>query len=184
MRVFLLAGILAAMTVAAIPARSAQDDPRLNALFDKLKTTSSDDEAKAAELQIWQIWSEHKNPEIARLMQHGIAAMGEDDEEGALDAFTEVVKNDKSFAEGWNKRATVEFAMGDYEASVADIEHVLALEPRHFGALAGLGEIYLILDRKPAALKAFRAALAIDPHLRDVREKVQELEKEVGGSPI
>ena len=95
MRAFLLAGFLVAvMAVAAIPARAAQDDPRLNALFDKLKTTDSDEEAKAAELQIWQIWSENKNPEIARLMQHGIAAMGEDDEEGALDAFTEVVKND------------------------------------------------------------------------------------------
>jgi cytochrome c-type biogenesis protein CcmH/NrfG len=74
--------------------------------------------------------------------------------------------------------------MGDFEASVADIERTLALEPRHFGALSGLGQIYLALKKKDAALKALRAALAIDPHLEGVRQKVEELEKEVGGNPI
>ena len=166
------------------PARAAQDDPRLDALFATLKSTQSDEEASAAEQQIWRIWAENKNPEIERLMQHGIAAMAEDDQEGALDSFDAVVKYDKNFAEGWNKRATVEFAMGNYPASVADIERTLALEPRHFGALSGLGQIYLVLDRKAQALKAFRAALAIDPHLTGVKHAVEELEKEVKGTPL
>ena len=176
--------LLAALALGAAGARAGQDDPRLTPLFDKLKATQSEDEARAAERQIWQIWVEHKNPEIERLMRHGIAAMNEDDEAAALDDFDAVVKYDKRFAEGWNKRATIEFVMGDFESSVADIERTLALEPRHFGALSGLGQIYLALNRKAAALKAFRAALAINPHLAGVRQKVEELEKGRGGNPI
>jgi tetratricopeptide (TPR) repeat protein len=182
----MIRSIAAAALVALTPvtALAAQDDQRLNPLFDKLKTAASEDEAKAAERQIWQIWIEHGNPEIERLMRQGIAAMSQDEEEQALDLFDEIVKHDKSFAEGWNKRATVEFAMGDFPASVADIERTLALEPRHFGALSGLGQIYLALHNNELALKAFRAALAINPHLWSVRQKVEELEKAKRGTPL
>jgi tetratricopeptide (TPR) repeat protein len=176
--------VAAALALVAMPAFAAQDDPRLAALFATLKSTPSADDAKATEAQIWEIWGENKDAETARLMQHGIAAMTEDDTDAALEAFDEAIKRDAHFAEAWNKRATIEFAMGDFQASVADIEHTLALEPRHFGALAGLGQIYLALDRKKAALKAFRAALAINPHLHGVRLKIEELEKDVEGDPI
>jgi tetratricopeptide (TPR) repeat protein len=185
MKQLLLAGAFAVVTMLnGVCARAAQDDPRLDALFDKLKMASSETEATAAEVQIWRIWAEHKNPEIARLMRDGIAALGEDEQELALDDFNAVVKHDRSFAEGWNKRATVEFVMGNFNASIADVERTLALEPRHFGALSGLGQIYLALDRKELALKAFRAALAINPYLPGVRQKIEELEKAVKGSPI
>ena len=182
MKRLLLALPIAALALAS--AQAAQDDPRLDALFATLKNAKADEEAIAAEQQIWQIWTENKNPEVERLMRQGIAAMAEDDEQGALDKFDAVVKYDKNFAEGWNKRATVEFSMGDYKASIADIERTLALEPRHFGALSGLGQIYLALDRKKLALKAFQDALAIDPHLQGVREAVEKLEKEVEGTPL
>jgi tetratricopeptide (TPR) repeat protein len=117
-------------------------------------------------------------------MRQGIAAMSEDDQDTALDAFDAVVKTDKNFAEGWNKRATVEFAMSDFDASIADIEHTLALEPRHFGALSGLGQIYLSMGRKELALKAFRAALDINPHLNGLRDTIEALEKDVKGTPL
>lgn len=175
---------LGLLLLAGAPACAGQDDPRLGALFDKLKGSASEDEARATEQEIWQIWVAHKNPEIQRLMQHGMAAMSEDDQQDALDTFSQVVQHDNRFAEGWNKRATVEFMMGDFDASVVDIEHTLALEPRHFGALSGLGQIYLALEKKVLALKAFEAALKIDPHLPGVREKVEELRKELQGSPI
>jgi tetratricopeptide (TPR) repeat protein len=179
-----LALLVLIATLAGGAALARQDDPRLDALFAQLKTAASDEDARATEAQIWQIWTAHKNPEIEKLMRRGMAAFSEDDQEGALEAFNDVVQSDKTFAEGWNKRATVEFAMGDFEASVADIEHTLALEPRHFGALSGLGQIYLAINKKDLALKAFRAALAIDPHLVGLREKVEELQKELEGSPI
>ena len=183
-RPLLAAFVLALVALAAPAGRAGQDDPRLYALFSTLQNTNSDTEARAAERQIWQIWTEHKNPEIERLMQHGMAALSEDDQDEALAAFNEVVEHDKNFAEGWNKRATVEFVMGDYDASVEDIERTLALEPRHFGALSGLGQIYLALDRKPLALKAFQAALAINPHLDGLHHVIEELRKSSGGSPI
>jgi tetratricopeptide (TPR) repeat protein len=181
--VFVFAAIVL-LSLAPSLARAGQDDARLNPLFERLKADIPDTEARAIERQIWQIWTEHRNPEIERLMRHGLSAMTENNSEEALDTFNTIVKHDKNFAEGWNKRATIEFVMGDYETSVADIERTLALEPRHFGALSGLGQIYLALKKKDAALKAFRAALAIDPHLEGVRQKVEELEKEVGGNPI
>ncbi|HXY98948.1 MAG TPA: tetratricopeptide repeat protein [Stellaceae bacterium] len=181
----LWAAVLLAVPVLGVaPLRAGQDDPRLGPLFDALRAAASDEAAAAAERQIWQIWIEHKNPEIARLMREGIAAMSEDDQDAALGAFDAIVKYDRNFAEGWNKRATVEFAMGDFDASIADIERTLALEPRHFGALSGLGRIYLSLGRKDLALKAFRAALAIDPHLDGLRAAVKELEKSIKGTPL
>jgi cytochrome c-type biogenesis protein CcmH/NrfG len=73
--------------------------------------------------------------------------------------------------------------MGDFAASVADIERTLALEPHHFGALSGLGQIYLALDRKEAALKAFEAALAIDPHLIGAKAAVRNIKKQLEGDP-
>ena len=87
------------------------------------------------------------------------------------------------FAEAWNKRATVLYLMGDYQRSVADVEQTLALEPRHFGALAGLGLINLALDREVAALRAFEAALNIHPQQPGLRAKIKELRTRLGGKP-
>ena len=78
---------------------------------------------------------------------------------------------------------TVEFMRGDYDASVADIERTLKLEPRHFGALSGLGQIYLALNDKPAALKAFEAAVKVNPHLTGAVDMVEKLKKELAGKP-
>jgi len=181
----ILAALFAAVLVSSVSAaRADQSDPRLPDLFAKLRAAASAAEASAVEQRIWEIWVEAPDRETAKLMEHGLAAMGGNDEEEALDAFTAVVEHDENFAEGWNKRATIEFVMGNYDASVADIEHTLALEPRHFGALSGLGQIYLALDRKRPALRAFRAALAINPFLEGVREKIEELKKDLEGDPI
>jgi tetratricopeptide (TPR) repeat protein len=175
-------GLVLASSIAS--ARADQRDPRLDGLFKQLARAESDHEAKLAEVLIWTIWLEHADNETERLMQHGMAAIADDHPAEALSDFTAVIGRDDHFAEAWNKRATVEFLMGDFAASVADIEHTLALEPRHFGALSGLGQIYLGLDRKPAALKAFEAALALNPHLDGVKRQVEALRKELAGDPI
>ena len=86
------------------------------------------------------------------------------------------------FAEAWNKRATVHYLMGDYVASVHDIQQTLALERRHFGALSGLGMIYEAIGRPSAALRSFEAALAINPHLDATRQRIEELRRELEGS--
>jgi tetratricopeptide (TPR) repeat protein len=178
--------LLALLLLAALPAgmaRADQDDPRLPALFERLKVVPSDGEARPIEAMIWQIWSVSDDDEINGMMLRGLRAMGEGDPRQALPIFDAMVQRSPTFAEGWNKRATVYFLLGDFESSVADIERTLQLEPHHFGALSGLGQIYLALDRDEAALKAFEAALAIDPHLAGVRAAVDGIKKKREGDP-
>ena len=184
MRRFSIALALVAVSLLAIPPAAArQDDPRLKDLFAELKGATSSLEARVIETKIWKIWIENGDPRVDALMDRGMDAMSIDDTDTALAAFNQVVKLDDTFAEGFNKRATVEFMRHDFAASIADIERTLALEPRHFGALAGLGQVYLAMNKKAAALKAFEAALAIDPRLENVQRTVNQLKQELEGNP-
>ncbi len=173
-----------ALLTPAVPAQAMQDDPRLARLFVALHSTQSPGWAQYLEQTIWGIWTETADPETNRLMEKGLTAMAGDEAQAALAAFNDVVKRQPNYAEGWNKRATVEYLLNQFDASIADILHTLQLEPRHFGALSGLGGIYLAQGNKEAALKAFSAALAIDPHLDGVQEQVDRLKREVNGDPI
>jgi tetratricopeptide (TPR) repeat protein len=101
----------------------------------------------------------------------------------ALEYFDRLVEHAPGFAEGWNKRATVYYLMENYEASVLDIERTLELEPRHFGALSGLGMIYDAIGEPAAALRSFEAAVAINPHLDGARQRIEALRRELAGSP-
>jgi tetratricopeptide (TPR) repeat protein len=92
-----------------------------------------------------------------------------------------LVALEPDFAEAWNKRATVYFYQGEYERSLADISRVLALEPRHFGALNGLGMIFERTGRKAEALEAFRNALAIHPQMPAIQQRVDMLSRELEG---
>ena len=102
----------------------------------------------------------------------------------ALDILDQVVLLRPTFAEAWNKRATVHFLLDDYSSSISDIRQTLAVEPRHFGALSGLGIILQTMDRKDAAIRAFKRALEVNPQLDKVRESLEKLEKEVAGRAI
>jgi tetratricopeptide (TPR) repeat protein len=183
MRGFSIALLLVSWVLLMSSAAARQDDPRLKELFAELKTATSSLEARVIETKVWKIWIENGDPRIDALMDRGMNAMSVDDTETALAVFSEVVRLDDGFAEGFNKRATVEFLRHDFAASVADIERTLALEPRHFGALAGLGQVYLAMNKKAAALKAFEAALAIDPRLENVQRTVNQLKQELEGNP-
>lgn len=169
---------------AVAPAAADQTDKRLNRLFAALKTTK--DEAKADRLTgfIWRIWRQTRNDAASIAMSRGITALSLRQYGKALAAFDTVVRIAPRYAEGWNKRATVYYLMDKYDASVRDIARTLKLEPRHFGAMSGLGLIYLRLGRDKAALGAFSRALRINPHLRNARREVRQLRKELGGEPI
>ena len=97
----------------------------------------------------------------------------------AVEVFTEVVKLATEFAEGWNKRATVLYALGQFQSSIDDIKRVLALEPRHFGALSGLGMCYEALGEEEAARDAYKLALSANPHLSRIRERIEHLQEQV-----
>jgi tetratricopeptide (TPR) repeat protein len=178
------AALIAALLLMAGSVLAGQDDPRLPDLFDQLRTAPSQGEGRAIEEMIWRVWLLGGDEDSNLLMKQGVLYMSRGELPLALAAFNGVVSHEPKLAEGWNKRATVYFLMGDFASSVEDIERTLALEPRHFGALSGLGQIYLALDKKAAALKAFDAALAINPHMPSVKEAAEDLRKELAGKPL
>jgi tetratricopeptide (TPR) repeat protein len=164
------------------PALADQQDLRLEGLFTRLQTTSDPAEAEAAQRQIWEIWIDADDSVADRLMQGGIQAMATGQHGLALEYFDRLVERAPDFAEAWNKRATVHYLLDDYDASVLDIERTLALEPRHFGALSGLGMIYDAIGKPGAALRSYEAAVAINPHLEGTRQRIDALRRQLRGT--
>lgn len=175
---------LAAVLAFAAPASARQDDARLDDLFRKLLVTPAGETAEVVEDQIWTIWLEHPGHDVLTLMNAGVRFMHKDDFKAAIGVFDRIVTLAPTYAEGWNKRANAHYLLGNYPAAVADIRKTLMLEPRHFAALAGLGLVYLAVDEPAGALKAFEAALAINPHMSGVREQVDTLRRQLAGSPL
>jgi tetratricopeptide (TPR) repeat protein len=150
------------------------DDAKLDQLFQQLQS-ADDAAAEGITAQIWQEWSRSGSPTIDLLLQRGEEAMAKGDYPTAIGHFTAIIDHAPDFAEAWNERATAYFNAGNLGPSIADIQHVLALNPRHFGALAGLGMIFEELGEPDKALEVYRAALAINPHLKDVKDAVTRL---------
>lgn len=117
-------------------------------------------------------------------MTRGLAAEDARDYPTARALFDVVVELEPDFVEGWNHRAAIRFRLGDYAGALGDLQRVLTLEPRHFGALMGLAEILEEEGQLKAALEAFRRALALNPHLTGAAEKVRALEQELEGRGI
>jgi tetratricopeptide (TPR) repeat protein len=130
-----------------------------------------------AENSVWQVWSRSGDPAIDALFQIGVEQMRGGDAEGAIRTFTTIIQKKPDFAEGWNKRATVYFLVGDYQRSLADCAEVLKRNPQHWGVLAGYGQIYLALNKPELALEYFQRALMINPNLRSVEAAVAELKQ-------
>lgn len=168
----------------AVPAMADQTDPQLDALFEKLKTAPDYEAAHKIELYIWHIWSTTNTVGGGVLLRQGVEYMNNGEHDKALVNFNALVEIEPEFAEGWNKRATLHYLMGNFNGSVADIQKTLTLEERHFGALSGLGLIYDALDQKEAAVKAFRAALEINPKMEAIRRRAEELIEETEGIPL
>lgn len=176
--------LLVIALLTGLPSHADQRDPRLPKLFDALGKAGNVPEALALETMIWAIWSETGDHELDLLLEGGAIAMNHEDFDTALNDFNELIKRAPNFAEGWNKRATLYFLMGNYQASLADIGHTLALEPRHFGALAGLGLVNLELDNDEAALDAFQRVLKIDPMNPAARINVEAVKQRIKDKSI
>ncbi len=170
--------------IGAAPAFAAQDDPRLDGLFTRLQATDDQAEVERLTGAIWSIWHQSGRDMVDAQMRQGQWYMRLGILRSALDDFSTAVAWAPDFAEAWHKRATVHFLMGNYPASIADLRRTLDLEPRHFGALGGLGLIYLKLDQERAALEALEKALEINPHLSGTRQKVEELHDKLDGRKV
>jgi tetratricopeptide (TPR) repeat protein len=128
-----------------------------------------------AEAAMWQIWSRSGDDEVDRLLALGIEQMNARAGTAAVETFSRIIQRKPDFAEGWNKRATVYYLLGQYEKSLADCHEVMKRNPFHFGALSGSGMNYLRLRRPEEALAAFEQALAINPNLESLRQHLQLL---------
>jgi tetratricopeptide (TPR) repeat protein len=185
--------IVAAALLAALPAGSgrAQSDldaaakaRRLDELFDRLKATKDEQDGKAAVAEIWSLWVSSGRPDLDATMDQASRLMGAGFPALALPLLDGLVARAPDWAEAWNKRATALYLVGEHDRSLADIERVLALEPRHFGALAGLGLIRMARGEDRAALAAWRRALAVNPFIEERRELIPALERKLGDKPI
>lgn len=184
----IVAAIFAALFIAVwisfpLAARGQTPNAELDGLFERLQAPGAAD-WQTVEAEIWRQWSRSGSPAMDLLLERGRQAIQEGDFQAAIEHLTALVDHAPDFAEGWNARATAYFQAGLYGPSLADIERVLALEPRHFGALSGLAMILEEIGRPAQALEAWRAAHAIHPNAPGINEALQRLERQVSGTDI
>ena len=175
----------AMLLLAYAPANADQNDPELDKLFAALQTSLSNASAASLERQIWAIWTRYPDDQaINRQMDRAIKMMnaGRLDEAEAI--FSAIISREPAFAEAWNKRATVRFLRGDDAGSANDILQVIKLEPRHFGALSGLGMIKVRAGDLQRALQAYRAAQRINPFLPNIEAIIDKLGQRLNGRAL
>jgi tetratricopeptide (TPR) repeat protein len=151
----------------------------LDRLFGQLHGTDSETSAKTIEQAIWRIWSHSGSPTCDALVGQADKAIGANELDIAIRMLDTAVELKPDFAEALNRRATAYFLNRQFDKSLADIDRVLAIEPRHFGALSGLGAIRREQGDKRKALEAYRRALAVNPFLESARTAVKQLQGEV-----
>lgn len=156
----------------------------IDVLFDALKVAPDEDSARAVEARIWAIWRKTPSDTVALLMSRANIALENDESDVALKLLDAIIKLRPDYVEAWNRRATLYYKKNNYNRAMEDIEEVLRREPRHFGALAGLGVILEETGDDKHALEVFRRALAINPHLDKVPEMVKTLTEKVEGRDI
>jgi len=155
---------------------AAQREEQLDALFGRLRLGKAQ-ELSAIEQKIWEIWARPASPTAEVLLQEASTAMGAREFGVAETILNELTQSFPDFSEGWNRRATMYFAQDKLDRSLRDIEKVLELEPRHFGALAGRGMIYQKQEKWGLALEAYRQALRFNPGMQGVKDAIKQLEK-------
>jgi len=130
-----------------------------------------------AEQGLWLLWTRSGDAQIDGLMAQATEEMQAARYGEAIKLLNQVVEKKPAFAEGWNRRATVYYLAGELQRSIADCDEVLKRNPGHFGALSGLGQIYLQLDDEESALKWFRRALEVNPNMLGVEMNIKMLEE-------
>ena len=156
-----------------------QKDDRLENLFITLSSSSDKQVIRSTENQIWKIWFAHPNSDVERLMQIGVQRMNNNRQSEAMIIFNQLVENFPNYAEAWNRRATLHYIVGNFQESIDDIERVLSLEPRHFGALSGLGLVYLQLDELSKAKQAFEDLIKVHPNSPYARENLRRVNEDL-----
>ncbi len=172
-----------ASTVSAPPsAELPTQKQRLDTLFSELKRTGDADKAKDIADRIRLEWQDSGSASVNLLMQWASKATETNKQTVALDLYDQAIALSPDYVEGWNQRATLHYQMGNYRKSMSDINHVLMLEPRHFGALAGMAAILSASGKDELALRAWEQFLAVYPADRKAQEQFGEIEEKLAGN--
>jgi tetratricopeptide (TPR) repeat protein len=149
---------------------------------DRLVARLRDDDPRVRELAtmaLWEIWSRSGDPAIDALYQRGIEQLATEQLIVALATFTEIIRRQPSFAEGWNKRATIYFLLGQFELSMKDCDEVLKRNPNHFGALTGMAQMHVLLGQPQQAIDYFERALKLNPNLEGAARALVMLKRQM-----
>ena len=153
---------------------------KIDILFNQLKNPADFEKSKEIEEKIWKLWITHpKEKNLTSLLADGSFYMNQNKLETAYDTFTKTIKLDPSWAEAWNKRATVLYLMGKYELSQADIDQVLKLEKRHFGALTGQGLVQTALKNYQKAIDSYIEAHKVHPYMKTPLIMIEKLQLQI-----
>ena len=178
-----LAPILA-ISLASSLLHADQTDNRLDALFATLQETQNVRTIQITENQIWEIWLQHANADVQQLILVGTQRMNAQRYAEAMVAFNRLTESFPDYAEGWNKRATLNYMLGNLDASVSDIEKTLELEPRHFGALSGLGMVFIQRKELSKAKRAFEDLIEVHPNSPNAKQNLELVEERLRFSVI
>ena len=153
---------------------------QIDNLFYQLKTATNYEDSKEIESQIWELWTTHPNEDsLTTLLADGSFYISQNKLETAYETFTKAIELDPSWSEAWNKRATVLYLMGKYEMSQADIDKVLELERRHFGALSGQGLVQTALNNYQKAIDSYIEAHKVHPNMKSPLIMIEKLLKQI-----
>ena len=180
----LFPALVLALGVVSGPAHAGQNAKKLDPLFRELAQATSPATAADIEKQIWGIWLDSGSKAVNVVLDSGISAMENGELNDAIQDFIAVTRMDPDFAEGWNKLATAYYLDGDFDKSMADIKKTLTLEPRHFGAISGMGLIFLQQGDDRDALTAFEKVLKIYPLAPQANTQVKRLKKKLAGQGV
>ena len=180
-----LLGILVLGLLFFSNANSKERELELNKLFNQLKNNSDASMAFEVEIKIWNIWSTHPSQEnLTQLLANGSNLMTQHKLNKAYETFSKVISLDPNWAEGWNKRATVLYMLGRYEESQEDINEVLKLEKRHFGALSGQGLVQIELKNYERAINSYKEVQKIYPSMQSPKIMIPQLKELIKSESI
>ena len=180
-----LLGILVLGLLFFSNANSEERELELNKLFNQLKNNSNASMAFEVEMKIWNIWSTHPSQEnLTQLLANGSNLMTQHKLNKAYETFSKVISLDPNWAEGWNKRATVLYMLGRHEESQEDINEVLKLEKRHFGALSGQGLVQIELKNYDRAINSYKEVQKIYPSMQSPKIMIPQLKELIKSESI
>ena len=178
--------IVTAIVIFFLSSVSFADDQEreLDKLFLELKKNIPS-KSSNIEQQIWLLWSTHPSDEkLTSMLDEGSRLVQDQKLLRAISVFTEAIELDPTWAEAWNKRATVLYMVGEFQKSQNDIDKVLELEKRHFGALAGQGLVNIQLQNYEKAIKSYQMAEEIYPAMKSPKLMIKQIEELIKSQSI